>query len=105
MPSTYALDLPPTDVWGTPVSKMPNCPNCGEDELGLIEPDRGLCYVCQCVVVRKAPSITETPAACGNCPWVGTVVACDVNESTGDLLCPQCYTIITILVPDQKGGV
>lgn len=94
---TYALNLPAVNEWGTPVSKMPNCPHCGEDELGLIEPDRGLCYCCQAVVVRKAPSITATPAVCGHCPWMGTVLACEAADD-GKLLCPQCGAVIVIRV-------
>lgn len=40
------IDLPETDEWGTPLTKMPDCPRCGDDELGLIHPDFVLCYKC-----------------------------------------------------------
>lgn len=33
------------DQYGTPVSKLPDCPSCGLDELGLIG-ERLLCYAC-----------------------------------------------------------
>ncbi len=40
------VDLPSCDEHGTPVSKMPDCPNCGEDELGMIRPGFAICYLC-----------------------------------------------------------
>jgi hypothetical protein len=40
------LRLPKPDEWGTPVSKMPNCPVCDEDELGMMEPGVAFCYRC-----------------------------------------------------------
>lgn len=40
------IDFPAVDEWGTPLTKMPDCPRCGEDELGLIHPDFAVCYHC-----------------------------------------------------------
>lgn len=101
MTPTYAIPLPPADSWGTPTAKMPHCPQCGCDELGLIEPDRGVCYVCNAVVVRKpdwpGARIEDTPAVCGICPWLGIVLACDARED-GELLCPQCGAVIVVKV-------
>jgi len=34
------------DENGTPKRKLPNCPNCNEDELGVIHADLVLCYRC-----------------------------------------------------------
>lgn len=31
---------------GCPKEKMPDCPNCGEDELGMLWEDRVICYLC-----------------------------------------------------------
>ena len=33
------------DQYGTPLTKLPDCPSCGMDELGLIG-ERLLCYAC-----------------------------------------------------------
>lgn len=38
----------------TPVSKMPDCDNCGEDELGMLSPDEAFCYQC-CAIVKRKP--------------------------------------------------
>jgi len=40
------MALPPSDQFGAPAEKMPDCPSCGEDELGMITPGRAFCYVC-----------------------------------------------------------
>lgn len=42
----YVVELPKSDEYGIPVSKMPNCPKCGEDELGMIHPMYAICYAC-----------------------------------------------------------
>lgn len=34
------------DEWGTPKAKLPNCPRCDEDELGVVHADLVLC--CRC---------------------------------------------------------
>lgn len=34
------------DEWGTPKSKLPDCPLCGEDELGVIHGRLVMCYLC-----------------------------------------------------------
>lgn len=44
--------LPACDQWGTPVEKMPNCPRCDEDELGMIVNGMAYCYSCGVAVVR-----------------------------------------------------
>lgn len=92
----YLLPLPSVDEWGTPTSKMPNCPHCGDDELGMIFPDQAVCNRCSAIVVRTQPGqqITAVPAICGQCPWKGTVEACEPSD--GDLLCPQCLNEISI---------
>ena len=40
------VPFPEVDEWGTPLTKMPDCPRCGEDELGLIHPGFMMCYLC-----------------------------------------------------------
>ncbi len=40
------MEFPELDEWGTPVEKLPNCPRCGEDELGVIHAGLVLCYAC-----------------------------------------------------------
>lgn len=40
------IKWPETDKWGTPTEKMPDCPKCGEDELGLITSGYIMCYLC-----------------------------------------------------------
>jgi len=37
---------PEIDKWGRPMQKMPDCPECGEDELGLITSEYIMCYSC-----------------------------------------------------------
>ena len=34
------------DEYGTPTEKLPNCPRCDEDELGVIHERLILCYSC-----------------------------------------------------------
>jgi ribosomal protein S27AE len=34
------------DEYDRPTVKLPNCPRCGEDELGVIHADLMLCYLC-----------------------------------------------------------
>ena len=38
--------LPGVDEWGVPLAKMPRCPRCNADELGMIHEDYALCYAC-----------------------------------------------------------
>jgi len=35
-----------------PKTKMPNCPNCEEDELGMLKKDEAFCYQCLSIFVR-----------------------------------------------------
>lgn len=90
-------NFPDTNSYGVPVSKMPNCPNCGEDELGLLEKDRALCYRCNCVVIKAVSKlhILDVPAICNDCTWQGRVGACEPADD-GDLLCPQCLNVIVV---------
>lgn len=92
-----SAELPDVDQWGTPLVKMPPCPNCREDELGMIERDRAVCNLCNCVVTRSVPGthILDLPAICGDCPWTGLVQDCEQGAS-GDLLCPSCSSEIAI---------
>jgi ribosomal protein L37AE/L43A len=34
------------DEFGTPKAKLPDCPKCDTDELGVIHADLVLCYAC-----------------------------------------------------------
>ena len=38
--------IPECDEWGVPLEKMPRCPSCGADELGMQRPGQVLCYMC-----------------------------------------------------------
>jgi uncharacterized pyridoxamine 5'-phosphate oxidase family protein len=40
------LELPEVDEYGTPLSKMPDCPVCRDDELYMISKDEASCYLC-----------------------------------------------------------
>jgi len=40
------VNWPECNEWGVPKEKMPDCPFCGLDELGLIHDDEILCYYC-----------------------------------------------------------
>lgn len=42
----HAMRLPSCDAWGVPTEKMPRCPHCREDELGMMRPGHALCYAC-----------------------------------------------------------
>lgn len=44
--STETVTFPDLDEWGTPTAKLPNCPKCGENELGVIHEGLMLCYFC-----------------------------------------------------------
>lgn len=44
--------FPELDELGTPVHKLPNCPNCDDDELGVIHKDLVQCYKCGWCMVR-----------------------------------------------------
>ncbi len=92
-------NLPDVGEHATPLSKMPNCPNCGEDELGMLTADRATCYCCNCVVIRAVGRlhILDVPCVCNDCPWSGTVQACE-PATDGDLLCPQCRNVIVVRI-------
>lgn len=56
---TFKICLPllKQEIWAqyriaSPITKMPNCPNCGEDELGLMQPNEAFCYACTQVIER-----------------------------------------------------
>jgi hypothetical protein len=107
MTNEYVIPLPAVDEWGTPVSKMPNCPHCGEDELGMMLGQHGdhdgfaLCYRCQAIVIRhdKTQSLPDILLRCGDCPWMGSLGATEPGDE-GELLCPQCLNEISVKTPD-----
>jgi len=43
----YDIPFPELDEYNTPKEKLPNCPNCGEDELGVIHERYMMCYACK----------------------------------------------------------
>ena len=45
-------EFPQLDADGTPVAKLPPCPNCEDDELGVITDETVLCYKCGWKLVR-----------------------------------------------------
>ena len=97
--------LPDVDEWGVPLDKVPNCPNCGEDELGMVQADRAVCNLCGCLVVKSKPGqhILDVPAICRQCPWMGTVHGCEISDN-GDLHCPQCGDEIVIRIDKDDIG-
>ena len=99
----YVARLPECGAGGVFVSKVPNCPNCGDDELGMVAADRAVCNRCGCIVVRQParPHILDLPAVCKFCPWTGTVQACEPSDS-GDLHCPQCLNEIVIRLAEPE---
>ena len=40
------MKFPELDENGTPKEKLPDCPRCEEDELGVIHPELLFCYNC-----------------------------------------------------------
>lgn len=48
---TIKMTLPKCNEYGTPKEKMPYCPNCGEDELGMMTPSYAICYSCGIMIV------------------------------------------------------
>ena len=96
--AVYCMPLPAATHYAKPLSRMPLCPHCGENELSLISPDRAVCNACLSVVVRhtEGMSIMEVPAVCPECPWLGRVEQCECGKD-GDLLCPQCRSPINIV--------
>ena len=46
-------DFPELDADGRPVAKLPPCPYCAEDELGVIHRGAVLCYRCGWKLVKE----------------------------------------------------
>jgi len=45
------IDIPDWDKEKLrPMSKMPNCPICGQDELGMLSRNVIICYVCRLII-------------------------------------------------------
>jgi len=53
MEETAQIILPKTNKYGTPLEKMPNCPVCGEDELGMMTDRKAFCCYCSATIYRK----------------------------------------------------
>jgi len=51
-PSEF-MNLPDCDDYGTPKEKMPICPECGEDELVMIQPGEASCIACGLKVIDR----------------------------------------------------
>jgi hypothetical protein len=50
----YYIDLPEWDSENLrPKTKMPNCPTCGEDELGMLTENMAYCYCCHANILSK----------------------------------------------------
>jgi ribosomal protein L37AE/L43A len=63
------IAFPELDEYGTPKTKMPDCPRCGDDELGVIHECLILCYKCGWKLERKCGPQKTIPAA----PIIGVV--------------------------------
>jgi hypothetical protein len=50
----YKMELPAWDKdCLRPATKMPDCPRCGEDELGMFSENWAICYACSLQIERK----------------------------------------------------
>lgn len=74
------MTFPDLDEHDTPKQKLPNCPRCGDDELGVIHPGYMMCYACGWEMYKDdSPSSTLSKR-------VDELVA-EVNRSP---LCSKC---------------
>ncbi len=60
--------------------KLPNCPRCDEDELGVIHADLLLCYCCGWKIEGRIKSPTECPTCGGE----------RIHERLRGYRCPRC---------------
>lgn len=51
------IELPAVDENGVPLTKMPDCPVCGDDELGMMNKNQAFCYRCCATVERREESM------------------------------------------------
>jgi hypothetical protein len=48
---------------------------------------------------KSLPRITDQPAKCVKCGWIGTVWDCEGDvDRNGNLGCPECLEIIEVIV-------
>lgn len=78
--------FPELDEYGTPKKKLPNCPRCGDDELGVIHADYMMCYACGWEMRR-----------CPQCGGTG-IIEGDASAPAGSIRretvpCPECQEI------------
>jgi len=59
----WIIPLPGCDEWGTPLAKMPDCPRCEDDELGMLQPGFAVCYACQLEIIGDDTALAETVKA------------------------------------------
>ncbi len=51
------------DEFDRPKIKLPNCPKCDEDELGVIHADLMLCYHCGWKIIGRTPPMSPEAEA------------------------------------------
>lgn len=71
--------FPQLDEHDTPTAKLPNCPRCDDDELGVIHRDFMMCYACRWEIFRcKACGGTGIMEGNPTAP-PDSILRCDVN--------------------------
>jgi DNA-directed RNA polymerase subunit RPC12/RpoP len=83
------MKLPKCDEWGTPIAKMPNCPVCDEDELGMMQPGSAFCYRCGAEIAdynwgQNRPQANDK----SHCPNCGHFWLRDYPQPVTS--CPRC---------------
>ena len=53
------MTFPELDEWGRPTAKLPDCPRCGDDELGVIHVCLVLCYRCGWELERSPEEVPD----------------------------------------------
>lgn len=66
--------LPACGRWGAPLERMPHCPRCGEDELGMLRPGYAFCYVCGHVIEEPQELLNPPQEQVMQKPTVGRIV-------------------------------
>lgn len=72
------MTFPELDEWGRPRAKLPDCPRCGEDELGVVHEGLLKCYLCGWSLDRLS---------CGQCGGQ------EIHTRLRGYRCPNCEPI------------
>ncbi len=55
----FKVTIPQLTPLGVPTKKLPHCPACHEDELGVLNPDIMMCYSCSTYFYYRRPIVSE----------------------------------------------